>query len=58
MPSGDLQIFNVTPEDYGEYKCIANNPYLDDRVTSNRKVILHVEGMISFHDKILINDIH
>nr|XP_042905272.1 cell adhesion molecule-related/down-regulated by oncogenes [Parasteatoda tepidariorum] len=42
MPSGDLQIFDAKREDSGEYICIANNPYLAERVKSKRKIILHI----------------
>ncbi|XP_035204831.1 cell adhesion molecule-related/down-regulated by oncogenes-like [Stegodyphus dumicola] len=42
MSSGDLQIFNVKPEDAGEYKCIAYNPFLAEKVMSKRKIMLQV----------------
>jgi len=43
MPSGDLQIFNVTMEDSGQYRCIAHNPWLKMRKNSSSLVTLHVE---------------
>ncbi|GBN94973.1 Interference hedgehog, partial [Araneus ventricosus] len=43
MLSGDLQIFNVTHEDAGEYVCVAYNPFLAEKVTSEKKIILHVK---------------
>lgn len=55
MPSGDLQILNATHHDAGEYRCIANNPYLFKKVIAQRKVILRVEGMFSNPLKITFN---
>ncbi|GIY05785.1 hypothetical protein CDAR_506581 [Caerostris darwini] len=43
MVSGDLQIFDVTHSDAGEYVCVAHNPFLAENVTARKKVILHVE---------------
>ncbi|KAG8178123.1 hypothetical protein JTE90_020828 [Oedothorax gibbosus] len=42
MDSGDLQIFNVGHHDSGEYTCVANNPFLAEKVVAKKKVILHV----------------
>lgn len=42
MSSGDLQIFNADLEDAGVYECIANNPFLAEKVYSKRKVTLHI----------------
>lgn len=55
MPSGDLQILNATHHDAGEYRCIANNPYLFKKVIAQRKVILRVEGTFSNPLKITLN---
>ena len=48
MPSGNLQIFNVSMDDSGLYQCIAYNPWLKERKNSTNLVTLHVEKQ--FHN--------
>lgn len=55
MPSGDLQILNATHHDAGEYRCIANNPYLFKKVIAQRKVILRVESKFPNLLKIILS---
>lgn len=43
MPSGNLQIFNVTTEDSGKYQCLAYNPWSKERKSSPNFITLHVE---------------
>ncbi|GFU05367.1 interference hedgehog [Trichonephila clavipes] len=43
MLSGDLQIFDVKQEDSGIYTCVANNPFLAERVISDQRIILRVK---------------
>lgn len=52
MPSGNLQIFNVSVEDSGKYQCLAYNPYLKERKNSSNFVTLHVEKQFANLDEL------
>ncbi|XP_054167281.1 interference hedgehog-like [Oppia nitens] len=42
MPSGDLQIFSVGESDAGIYRCIAHNPFLQERTSEHHYIELTV----------------
>ncbi|KAJ6222763.1 hypothetical protein RDWZM_001308 [Blomia tropicalis] len=42
VPSGSLQIFNAKPSDSGAYRCVAHNPFLQEKVYADYFVILKV----------------
>ncbi|XP_017460773.1 PREDICTED: cell adhesion molecule-related/down-regulated by oncogenes-like, partial [Rhagoletis zephyria] len=56
VPSGSLQIFHAKPIDSGAYRCVANNPYLAEKVYAhhfvNLKVIRHRHIPASERNKI------
>ena len=55
MPSGSLQIFNVSMEDSGKYQCIAYNPWLKEKKNSTSYVTLHVEKQFQNNDDSYLN---
>lgn len=56
MPSGNLQIFNVSMEDSGLYQCIAYNPWLKEKKNSSNYVTLHIEKRFNNEDKLINQD--